>query len=159
MSEEFFNKALSNFVKDFACTDEVIAKFNNKKPISQIVRELTFRISESDIIQMIWNYLIEKNIVLMYEINDEKNKQYDIVKKVGQLGKITYEKVNKGSIDIKDYQVVDINKLLSDKEYMLKLNDFQKELITKLPWGNREYYIKKDFFDVIKNFKNRAFNN
>lgn len=159
MSEEFFNKALSNFVKDFACTDEVIAKFKNKKPISQIVKELTFRISESDIIQMIWNYLIEKNIVLMYEINDEKNKQYDIVKKVGQLGKITYEKVNKGSINIKDYQVVDINKLLSDKEYMLKLNDFQKELIMKLPWGNREYYIKKDFFDMIKNFKNRTFNN
>lgn len=148
MSEEFFNKALSNFVKDFACTNEVIAKFNNKKLISQIASELTFKINEDDIVQIIWNYLIEKNIVLMYEISDEKNKQYDIVKKVSQLGKISYEKVNKGSIDIKDYQVINIKKVLDDKEKFLKLNDYQKELIMKLPWGNKEYYIKKDFFLV-----------
>ena len=145
MSEEFFNKALSNFVKDFACTNEVIAKFNNKKPISQIANELTFKINENDIAKIIWNYLIEKNIVLMYEIDDEKNKQYDIVKKVSQLGKISYEKVNKGNIDIKDYQVIDVNKVFNDKESLFKLNDFQKELITKLPWGKKEYYIKKDF--------------
>lgn len=148
MSEEFFNKVLSNFVKDFACTNEVIAKFNNKKLISQIASELTFKINEDDIVQIIWNYLIEKNIVLMYEISDEKNKQYDIVKKVSQLGKISYEKVNKGSIDIKDYQVINIKKVLDDKEKFLKLNDYQKELIMKLPWGNKEYYIKKDFFLV-----------
>lgn len=145
MSEEFFNKALSNFVKDFACTNEVIAKFNNKKPISQIANELTFKINENEIAQIIWNYLIEKNIVLMYEIDDEKNKQYDIVKKVSALGKITYERVNKGNIEIKDYKVFDVNKVLNDKEQMLKTNDFQKELLTKLPWGKREYYIKKDF--------------
>ncbi len=146
MSEEFFNKALSNFVKDFACTNEVIAKFNNKKPISQITRELTFKINEDDIVQIIWNYLIEKNIILIYDISDEKNKQYDIVKKVSQLGKISYEKVNKGNIDIKDYQVIDVKKVFKDKENWLKLNDFQKELIEKLPWGKKEYYIKKDFF-------------
>ncbi len=146
MSEEFFNKALSNFVKDFAYTNEVIAKFNNKKPISQITRELTFKINEDDIVQIIWNYLIEKNIILIYDISDEKNKQYDIVKKVSQLGKISYEKVNKGNIDIKDYQVIDVKKVFKDKENWLKLNDFQKELIEKLPWGKKEYYIKKDFF-------------
>lgn len=146
MSEEFFNKALSNFVKDFACTNEVIAKFNNKKPISQIARELTFKINEEDIVQIIWNYLIEKNIILIYDISDEKNKQYDIVKKVSQLGKITYEKVNKGNINIKDYQVIDVKKVFNDKESLQKLNDFQKELIEKLPWGKKEYYIKKDFF-------------
>lgn len=146
MSEEYFNKALSNFVKDFACTNEVIAKFNNKKPISKIANELTFKINEDDIVQIIWNYLIEKNIILIYDISDEKNKQYDIVKKVSQLGKISYEKVNKGNIDIKDYQVIDVNKVFNDKESLFKLNDFQKELITKLPWGKKEYYIKKDFF-------------
>ena len=144
MSEEFFNKALSNFVKDFACTNEVIAKY--KKPISQIARELTFKINEDDIVQIIWNYLIEKNIILIYDISDKKNKQYDIVKKVSQLGKITYEKVNKGNIDIKDYQVIDVKKVFNDKENLLKLNDFQKELIEKLPWGKKEYYIKKDYF-------------
>jgi hypothetical protein len=65
---------------------------------------------------------------------------------VSQLGKISYEKVNKGNIDIKDYQVIDVKKVFKDKENWLKLNDFQKELIEKLPWGKKEYYIKKDFF-------------
>lgn len=144
--EEYFNKALSNFVKDFACKGEIIAKFNSKKSISKIYSELTFKINEDEIVQIIWNYLIEKNIVLMYEINDEKNQQYDIVKKVNQLGKVTYEKVNKGNIDVKDYQVIDMKKFLSDKEFILKLDDYKRELIMKLPWEKREYYVKKNYF-------------
>ncbi len=144
--EEYFNKALSNFVKDFACKGEIIAKLNSKKSISKIYSELTFKINEDDIVQIIWNYLIEKNIVLMYEINDEKNQQYDIVKKVNQLGKVTYEKVNKGNIDVKDYQVIDMKKILSDKEFILKLDDYKRELIMKLPWEKREYYVKKNYF-------------
>lgn len=144
--EEYFNRALSNFVKDFACKGEIIAKLNSKKSISKIFNELTFKINEDDIVQIIWNYLIEKNIVLMYEINDEKNQQYDIVKKVNQLGKVTYEKVNKGNIDVKDYQVIDMKKILSDKEFILKLDDYKRELIMKLPWEKREYYVKKNYF-------------
>ena len=47
---EQFNKTLSNFVKDFACRNEVIAKFKNRKPISEIVKELTFPISEESVV-------------------------------------------------------------------------------------------------------------
>ena len=70
--EEHFNNSLSRFVKDFACRNEVIAKFNNKKPISQIVKEITFPISEESIIQMIWEYIIEKNIILLNPPSSEK---------------------------------------------------------------------------------------
>lgn len=61
------------------------------------------------------------------------------------LGKITYEKVNKGNIDIKDYQVIDVKKVFKDKENLLKLNGFQKELITKLPW-RKSTILRKVFY-------------
>ena len=75
--------ALSNFVKDFACRNEVIAKFKNRKPISEIVKELTFPISEESVVAMIWDYLIENNIILLHESGSDKNLQYDIVEKDG----------------------------------------------------------------------------
>ena len=48
-NNDMFNKALSGFVKDFACKNEIVAKLNKKKPISQIKNELLFSISEESI--------------------------------------------------------------------------------------------------------------
>lgn len=140
---EYFNKNLSHFVKDFACRNEVIAKFNNKKPISQIAREMTFPISEESVIQIIWEYMIEKNIILLYEPDCKENQQYDIVKKEGAFGKTYFEQVKREAYDKNDYEKFDIAKLRSNKEQLEKLNDFERELLTKLPFKNKEYYIKK----------------
>ena len=138
---EYFNKGLSNFIKDFAYKNEIIAKFNNGKSISQIKKELTASISEESIIEIIWAYLIEKNIVLLYDLEDERNNQYDIVKKEGSFGKIYYEKVNKVKIDKEKYIKVNI------KEQKEKTNDFIKEVFDKFPWKKEIYYIQKEFLD------------
>lgn len=138
--EEYFNKNLSNFVKDFACKNEVIAKFNNRKPISQIEKELTFKISEDSIIQMIWEYLIENNIILLHDPSSKENQQYDIVKKVGRFGKTHFEAVKRNSINDNDYELIDIGKIRSDKNVLNSYDDFERELIEKLPFDDRVYY-------------------
>lgn len=137
--EEHFNNSLSRFVKDFACKNEVIAKFNNKKPISQIAKELSFPISEESIVQIIWEYLIEKNIILLNPPDSENNQQYDFVKREGQFGKTYFERVSHEAINKKDYELVDIAKLKKEK---IK-DDFLRELIEKLPFEKHSYYIKK----------------
>ena len=140
--EEYFNKTLSNFVKDFACRNEVIAKFNNKKPISVIVKELTFPISEEAVIAIIWDYLVENNIILLHEPGSDENLQYDIVRKDGELGKTYFEKVKKGGINKSDYKAINIKELKADKSRYDKLGDFKKELLEKLPFKKDVYYYK-----------------
>ena len=137
--EEHFNNSLSRFVKDFACKNEVIAKFNNKKPISQIAKEITFPISEESIIHMLWEHMIEKNIILLNPPNSIENQQYDFVKKEGRFGKVTFQQVKNNSIDANDYEVLDVEKLKHDRT----LSDFERELIEKLPFKDKKYYVKK----------------
>ena len=127
--EEYFNKTLSNFVKDFACRNEVIAKFKNKKPISVIVKELTFPISEEAVIAIIWDYLVENNIILLHEPGSDENLQYDIVRKDGELGKTYFKKVKKGGINKSDYKAINIKELKAGKSRYDKLGDFNKELL------------------------------
>lgn len=140
--KEYFNKTLSNFVKDFACRNEVIAKFNNKKPISAIVKELTFPISEEAVITIIWDYLIENNIILLHDPGSDENLQYDIVRKDGELGKTYFEKVKKGEIDKSAFKAVNIKELKDDKKRHDRLSAFEKELIEKLPFKKDVYYCK-----------------
>ena len=140
--DEHFNKTLSNFVKDFACRNEVLAKFNNKKPISVIVKELTFPISEEAVIAIIWDYLIENNIILLHDPGSDENLQYDIVRKDGELGKNYFEKVKKGGINKSDYKAINIKELKDDKERYDKFSAFEKELIEKLPFKKDVYYRK-----------------
>ena len=137
--EEHFNNSLSRFVKDFACKNEIIAKFNNKKPISQIAKEITFPISEESIILMLWEHMIENNIILLNPPNSIENQQYDFVKKEGRFGKVTFQQVKNNSIDANDYEVLDVEKLKHDRT----LNDFERELIEKLPFKDKKYYVKK----------------
>lgn len=139
---EQFNKTLSNFVKDFACRNEVIAKFKNRTPISEIVKELTFSISEESVVAMIWDYLIENNIILLHEPGSDKNLQYDIVKKDGELGKTYFEKVKKSSPDKNDYKKINIKELKEDKGCYERLDAFEKELIEKMPFKDEVYYCK-----------------
>ena len=127
-------------MKDFACKNEVIAKFNNRKPISQIEKELTFKISEDSIIQMIWEYLIENNIILLHDPSSKENQQYDIVKKVGRFGKTHFEAVKRNLINDNDYELIDIGKIRSDKNVLNSYDDFERELIEKLPFDDRVYY-------------------
>ncbi|MBR0038551.1 MAG: hypothetical protein IJP71_00930 [Lachnospiraceae bacterium] len=145
---EQFNKTLSNFVKDFACRNEVIAKFNNRTPISEIVKELTFPISEDSVIAIIWDYLIESNIILLYEPGRDENSQYDIVRKDGELGKTYFEKVKKASINKSDYKTINIKELKADKSRYDKLDAFEKELLEKLPFKKDVYYCKLSFLTI-----------
>ena len=143
--EEYFNKRLSHFIKDFACRDEIIAKFNNKKSISKITKELTFKISEESVIEFLWDYMIEKNIILLHDIGSRENDQYDYVKKVSELGKTEYVAVKKSMpVEKSDYKLVDIKRLRSSEAELKALNDFERELIEKLPFENREYFINKE---------------
>ena len=88
------------------------------------------------------DYLIESNIILLHEPGSDKNLQYDIVKKDGELGKTYFEKVKKSSPDKNDYKAINIKELKADKCRYDKLEAFEKELIDKLPLKNEVYYCK-----------------
>ena len=143
--EEYFNKSLSHFVKDFACKGEVVSKFKNKKPISKIVKELSFPVAEESVIKILWEYLIDNNIVLLYDIDNKKNEQVDYEKKVNAVGKVHFEAVKKSKISKEEYDLIDIGFLRSDKDRFSKLSDFKRELIEKLPFDNKSYYVRKEW--------------
>ena len=144
-NNDMFNKALSGFIKDFACKNEIIAKLNKKKPISQIKNELLFSISEESIAKIIWEHLIEKNIVLLYEPGDARNEQYEFVRKFDSVGKAHYEQIKIKSTDKNDYVLLNLSKIKSDKTLLNSLDCFRKELILKLPCKQNLIYIKQSF--------------
>lgn len=144
-NNDMFNKALSSFVKDFACKNEIIAKLNKKKPISQIKNELLFPISEESIAKIIWEHLIEKNIILLFEPGDAKNEQYDIVRKFDSMGKAYYEQVKLTSSNINDYSLLNIQDIKNNKSLLSNLDDFKKELLLKLPYKQNILYVKHSF--------------
>lgn len=143
--EEYFNKNLSHFIKDFACKGEVIAKYKNKKPISKIVRELSFPISEESVIQILWEYLIDNNIVLLYDVDSKENEQVDYEKKVDAVGKVHFEAVKRKKIQKDKYVLIDIVSLRCDIDKLNSMCDFEREMIEKLPFENRSYYVKKEW--------------
>lgn len=81
--ENYFNKALSTFVIDFACKDEVIAKYKRGKDMHTIKKELTFPISIDNI----------KNIIEKYE--NEKKETYDFMKVEDEFGNKSFIRINK----------------------------------------------------------------
>lgn len=143
--EEYFNKNLSHFIKDFACKGEVIAKYKNKKPISKIARELSFPISEESVIQILWEYLIDNNIVLLYDVDSKENEQVDYEKKVDAVGKVHFEAVKRKKIQKDKYVLIDIVSLRCGIDKLNSMCDFEREMIEKLPFENRSYYIKKEW--------------
>lgn len=143
--EEYFNKNLSHFIKDFACKGEIIAKYKNKKPISKIVKELSFPISEESVIQILWEYLIDNNIVLLYDVDSKKNEQVDYEKKVDAVGKVHFEAVKRKKIQKDKYVLIDIVSLRCDIDKLNSMCDFEREMIEKLPFENRSYYVKKEW--------------
>ena len=90
---------------------------------------------------MLWEHMIEKNIILLNPPNSIENQQYDFVKKEGRFGKVTFQQVKNNSIDANDYEVLDVEKLKHNRA----LNDFERELIEKLPFKDKKYYVKKTF--------------
>ncbi len=89
---------------------------------------------------MIWEYLIENNIILLHDPSSKENQQYDIVKKVGRFGKTHFEAVKRNLINDNDYELIDIGKIRSDKNVLNSYDDFERELIEKLPFDDRVYY-------------------
>lgn len=143
---DIFNKALSSFVKDFACKNEIIAKLNKKKPISQIKNELLFPISEESIAKIIWEYLIEKSIILLYEPGDTKNEQYEFVRKTDSIGKTHYEQVKIKPSNKNDYILLNLSEIKLNSALLDSLDDFKKELILKLPCRQQSFYVNTSFW-------------
>lgn len=145
-NNDIFNNALSSFVKDFACKNEIIAKLNKKKPISQIKNELLFPISEESIAKIIWEYLVEKSIILLYEPGDTKNEQYEFVRKTDSIGKTHYEQVKIKPSNKNDYILLNLFEIKSNKTLLDSLDNFKKELVLKLPCKQKSIYIKTSFW-------------
>ena len=145
-NNDIFNAALSGFIKDFACKNEIVAKLNKKKPISQIKNELLFSISEESIAEIVLEYLIEKNIILLYEPGNSKNEQYEFVRKFDSIGKAHYEQVKIKPSNKNDYILLNLSEIKSNKNLLDSLDDFKKELILKLPCKQKSVYVKSDFW-------------
>lgn len=145
-NNDIFNAALSGFIKDFACKNEIVAKLNKKKPISQIKNELLFSISEESIAEIVLEYLIEKNIILLYEPGNSKNEQYEFVRKFDSIGKAHYEQVKIKPSNKNDYILLNLSEIKSNKNLLDSLDDFKKELILKLPCKQKCVYVKSDFW-------------
>lgn len=75
-----FNSHLHNFLIDFFCKDEILSKYKNKKSISTIREELTYKITEDEIKKV---------------IDDNLSDDFEFIKVEDEFGKISFMKSKK----------------------------------------------------------------
>lgn len=93
MENQYFRKALSSFIYDFASGDSIRRYAKQGMSVNQIKEALSFPTPIDKIRETIWNYYLSTNRILLEKPGKENLKQYKYVKELSSYGKISYRKI------------------------------------------------------------------
>ncbi len=141
MSEEYFNKALSNFINDFAGGDAIRHLSDNGFTVKEICGRLDYPMSSSKVGEIVWKHYLNEGIICLEEPKEGAvAEKVEYVKEQDSFGKTSFRRVvksvkNTGS----KYICVDFGKrIYKDKEGFEKALDIlgtgDKDYILGLPW-------------------------
>ncbi|MCR4648860.1 MAG: hypothetical protein K5776_07255 [Lachnospiraceae bacterium] len=141
MSNDLFNKALSNFAVDFAAGDAVRAFTDKGYSAKEIHDKLDFPIPVERIRKIMWEHLLDTNVILLSEPgNESARKRVNYEKVQDKYGHTSFKQViiDDESSDA-EYAAIDFGKrLYKDREAFIKkleeLSESDREYVLDLPW-------------------------
>ena len=144
-----FDKALSNYIKDFANGGAIRHFVELGYNVREIKSLLDFPMSIDDVALVVWEEYINCKIICLDEagINEEYITKTSFVKDYNKYGKTSLRKVTKREpIEKKDYIACDFGKrIYKDKEGFMqvldKLSDSYSDAIKYLPWPLSMVYV------------------
>ena len=154
----YFSKALSNFVQDFANGGAIRHLADLGYTVSEITKRLDFPVSKEKAAEIVWHHFLDTGIILM----DEPPKtgvleSVTYVKEQGKYGRITMRKVvEQKQLPGIYYVKCDFWKhLYQDKTLFLKqiqpLSQNDRDYILDLPWPLQTvYHVENERMRSIK---------
>lgn len=146
-----FNKALNNFIKDFACGDDIRHLADRGYTVAGIAKEIDYPLTEDKIADIVWQHYIDTG-----KICTEEPAASDFIEKVtyerqqGSYGRISMKRVVKRiPADNREYVLCDYGKrMYKDREGFLKelekLESGDRDYIMGLPWPLKPVYHEAD---------------
>ena len=144
-----FDKALSNYIKDFANGGAIRHFVELGYNVAEIKSLLDFPMSMKDVADAVWNEYISCKIICLDE--GELDKEYitktAFVKDYNKYGKTSLRRVTRREpIDKKEYIACDFGKLMyQDKEAFMhkidRLSDAHSDSVRYLPWPLNTVYV------------------
>lgn len=157
-----FDKALSNYIKDFANGGAIRHFVELGYNVVEIKSSLDFPMSIEDVSSVVWEEYIACKIICLEEseINSEYITKTSFVKDYNKYGKTSLRQVTKKvPAEKKDYITCDFGKrIYQDKEGFMrmldKLKDSHKDSIRYLPWPLTKVYVDKasPIGEAVKSF-------
>ena len=142
MSENrLFNKALSDFMYDFAGGDEIRKLADDGFSVSQIKKELSFPISKDKIGQIMWEHFVKNGKICLEEPKESGViRKTKIIREQGEFGKVSFRQVvEEVPAEDKKYVLCSFGKLLLSKKKNLlqitqELSEADRDYLQYLPW-------------------------
>ena len=150
-SNTTFNKALSNFVHDFASGGAIRHLADSGLTVTEITDRLSFPTPKSRVAQAVWDYYLETGKICL-----EQPARADVIRKVTYVkeqnayGKVSMRQVvEEVPVEHREYLACDFGKqIYRDREsFQHKLGALtarEKEYILDLPWPLKTVYHEAD---------------
>ena len=90
---QYFKKALSSFIYEFASGDAIRRYAEKGMSIYQIEKKLSFPTPPNKIWEIVWNHYLHTNRILLHEPGKRDVKKYEYVKELSSYGRISYRKI------------------------------------------------------------------
>ena len=143
----YFSKALSNFVQDFANGGAIRHLADMGYTVSEIVQKLDYPVSKTKAAEIVWRHFVDTGIVLLDKPpSSGMLESVSYIKEQGKYGRITMRKVvEQKQLPGPDYVKCDFGKrLYQDKILFLKqiqpLSPNDRDYILDLPWPLQTVY-------------------
>lgn len=145
-----FNKALGNFITDFAGGGAVRHLADEGYTISEIMDRLDYPMSKEKIGEIVWDHFLNQGVICLKKPSDTIEK-VSYVKEQDAYGRISMRRVVE-KIDAigRDYIKVDFGKRRYQNEEaffesLMKLDSKDREYVLDLPWPLEPvYHLKND---------------
>lgn len=141
MSNDTFNKALSNFTNDFASGGAIRHLADNGFTVNEIHGRLDYPTPVSKIAEIVWKHFLENEVILTEDpAGRTSSEKVEYVREQNSLGKQTFRRVVTTSPKkAADYVACDFGKkLYKDREAFEKeleiLDTRDRDYILGLPW-------------------------
>lgn len=133
----YFKQALSQFVHEFACGDEIRKYAGMGMSLKQIKERLTFPAPAEKIYETVWKYYLSTKRILLEEPGKEEMEKYEYVREISSYGKVSYRKVKAGKNEDK---VCWTKKQWAPEDVVtLGGKDFSRTVYAELPFGLIRY--------------------
>lgn len=150
-SNTAFNKALSNFVHDFASGGAIRHLADSGLTVTEITARLSFPTPKSRVAQAVWDYYLETGkICLEQPVRADVIRKVTYVKEQNAYGKVSMRQVvEEVPVEHREYLACDFGRqIYRDREGFQRklsvLTDREREYILGLPWPLQTVYHEAD---------------